>query len=94
MENKMKTEKVQQTESKKYNVSVPIKGVACMTIMANSPKDAKEIALKQTELLGTNGYYWWHDTNNPMVGLSDTDMINPEVTDIQALENNDEWLLI
>ena len=78
------------SDLKEYNVLVGISGVASTIIKARSPQEAKQIAIEQRSF-GDNDYYWWYDTNNPTIAISDTEMMNPDVTDINMLRSDDEW---
>jgi len=78
------------SDLKEYNVLVGISGVASTIVKARSPQEAKQIALEQGSF-GDNDYYWWCDTDNPTIAISDTEMISPEVININMLRDDDEW---
>lgn len=78
---------------KEYNVTIEIKGTASTIVRANTPQEAKEIALKDPTF-GDNDYFWWFDEKNPTIAVSEEEMTNPETMDINTLRNKKEWKFI
>jgi hypothetical protein len=80
--------------STEYTVAVGISGVASTRVRANSPEEAKQIALEHCEMWGNNDYFWWYDSNNPTIAVSETETQNPEVIDINELRNDKNWVFV